>query len=229
MKGSLLKRSYQTRPKILAIGAAVVAAACATALLLTGQAQAQTVYRAVGPDGRITFSDLAPAAASNVTATGAGGRPIAASVALPIELRQVASKYPVTLYTSTNCAPCGSGRALLSNRGIPFAEKTVDTAEDSEALQRISGESSLPFLTIGGQQIKGYSDSEWTQFLNAAGYPQTSVLPANFRNPAATPLVAQQKPAVAVPAAQAQAQPSVTAPPGRAPLDTTSNPAGIKF
>ena len=224
-----MKRSHQTRPKILAIGAAAVAAVGASALLMTAQAQAQTVYRAVGPDGRITFSDLAPPAASNVTATGAGGKPIAAAAtALPFELRQVASKYPVTLYTSNNCAPCGSGRALLGNRGIPFAEKTVDTAEDTEALQRISGESSLPFLTIGGQQIKGYSDLEWTQFLNAAGYPQTSILPANFRNPAATPLVALQKPAVAAPSAEAQAQPSVPVPSGRAP-DTTSNPAGIKF
>ena len=212
--------------------AQVCAAVCTAALLITSQAQAQTVYRAVGPDGRTTFSDKPPDASDNATTTVTGGKPIgtggAGGATLPFELRQVASKYPVTLYTSSNCTPCGSGRALLSSRGIPFAEKTVTTFEDAQTLQRISGDSSLPFLTIGGQQIKGYSDSEWTQFLNAAGYPQTSTLPASYRNPDAIPLVAVQKPAPAVKAEPAQTQ-RAPAEPANPPVDTPSNPAGIKF
>jgi glutaredoxin len=218
-----LKNSiHQTSLRILAVQVLGVAA-----LLMTGQAPAQTVYRVVGPDGKVTFSDKAPAAATNVTATGAGAKAAGTGgSALPFELRQVVSKYPVTLYTSSDCVPCGSGRSLLSARGIPFTEKTVSTPEDAEALQRISGESSLPFLTIGGQQIKGYSDSEWSQFLSAAGYPKTSVLPASYRNPPATPLVAVQKPAPAAKPEEARPQPTA---PSRAPVDTTSNPAGIKF
>ncbi|WP_114970263.1 glutaredoxin family protein [Rhodoferax ferrireducens] len=196
---------------------------------MAGQAQAQTVYRVVGPDGKVTFSDKPPAASEQATATGAGGKPLGSGgTALPFELRQVASKYPVTLYTSSNCAPCGSGRALLSSRGIPFAEKTVSTSEDSDALQRISGESSLPFLTIGGQQIKGYSDAEWTQFLDAAGYPKASVLPASYRGPAATPLVAVQKPAPAAKPEETQA-PRAPAAPSRPAVAPPANPAGITF
>src|SRR5450830_1687637 len=189
MKNSI----HQINPKTRGATAAI----CAALLLAAGLAQAQTIYRVVGPDGKVTFSDKPPVAAANVSTTEAGGKAMGTSgPALPFELRQVGSKYPVTLYTSSNCAPCGSGRALLSSRGVPFAEKTVTTAEDSEALQRISGESSLPFLTIGSQQIKGFADSEWTQFLDAAGYPKSSLLPASYRNPAATPLVAVQKPAL---------------------------------
>ncbi|MDO8248706.1 MAG: glutaredoxin domain-containing protein [Rhodoferax sp.] len=196
---------------------------------MAGQVQAQTVYRVVGPDGKVTFSDKPPAASEQATATGAGGKPLGSSgAALPFELRQVASKYPVTLYTSSNCAPCGSGRALLSSRGIPFTEKTVATSEDAEALQRIAGESSLPFLTIGGQQIKGYSDAEWTQFLDAAGYPKSSVLPASYRGPAATPLVVVQKPTPAAKPEETQSQRAPTAP-SRPAGDTPSNPAGITF
>ncbi|MEI8168249.1 MAG: glutaredoxin family protein [Rhodoferax sp.] len=207
-----------------------ILAACAllgsAALLLAGQVQAQTVYRLVGPDGKVTYSDKAPAPSDNATATGPGGKPLVnGGAALPFELRQVASKYPVTLYTANNCAPCGSGRALLSSRGVPFTEKTVNTAEDAEALQRISGESSLPFLTIGGQQIKGFSDSEWTQFLDAAGYPKTSLLPASFRNAVATPLVVLQKPAPPAKAEENQRAPMPSSP----PVDTRSNPAGITF
>ncbi|MES2191679.1 MAG: glutaredoxin family protein [Pseudomonadota bacterium] len=204
-------------------------AVAATGLLLTA-AHAQQVYRIVGPDGKVTFSDKPPPAASNakVTAgTSASGGGSGGS-ALPFELRQVASRYPVTLYTSSTCGPCGSARNMLNARGIPFTEKTVNTPADAQALQRISGDNALPFATIGGQQLKGYSDAEWTQFLNAAGYPATSALPSGYRQAAATPLVVAATPPAATPAAGAGSQdaerpapPPVQAAPG--------NPAGIKF
>lgn len=214
--------------KYLPVNRFKIASVCALALLASSLVQAQTVYRVVGPDGKVTFSDKPPANASNVTATGAGGRAVGVGgPPLPFELRQVVSRYPVTLYTASNCAPCGAGRALLSSRGVPFTEKTVTTAEDSEALVRISGESSLPFLTIGAQQIKGYSDAEWTQFLNAAGYPNNSVLPASFRNPPATPLVALQKPVQ--PKVDNAATPSAPSQPARPAPNNASNPAGITF
>lgn len=203
--------------------------ACVGLVWIAGFAHAQTIYRVVGPDGKVTFSDKPPISASNVTATGAGGKPLdIGGPVLPSELRQVVGKYPVTLYTSSNCAPCGTGRALLSGRGVPFTEKTITTNDDAQALQRISGETSLPFLTIGGQQIKGYSDAEWTQFLDAAGYPKTSVLPATYRNPVSTPLVAMQKPTTPAKAEEAQRERSQVRP-GAAPVDNASNPAGIKF
>jgi glutaredoxin len=144
---------------------------------------------------------------------------------LPFELRQVASKYPVTLYTGNNCGPCGAGRAYLSSRGIPFTERTVTTAEDAEALKRLAGDNSIPLLTVGGQQIKGYSDTEWGQFLDAAGYPARSALPPSYRNPAASPLVAIQRPAPAAAPVESAPEP-VRAPP---PVERADNPAGIKF
>ena len=216
-------------------GRAFAVGVCALAVLAFAQpASAQTVFRIVGPDGRVTFSDKPPVTAEqNVTATGRGGRPVeVVNTSLPFELRQVTTRYPVTLYSSAGCGPCSSGRALLISRGIPFTERTVTTAEDSDALARLSGENSLPFLTIGGQKIKGFSDTEWTQFLDAAGYPSTSKLPANFRNPPASPLVAVQRPEpAAAPAATTAASgdtaPSVPTP--ATPVNNASNPAGIRF
>ena len=113
---------------------------------------------------------------------------------------------------------------------MPFTEKTVETNDDIAALQRLAGNNSLPLLTIGGQQLKGFSDSEWSQYLDAAGYPKASQLPASYRRPAATPLVART--AAAAPAAQA-AEPAEPAPapagPSVAPQRTTTNPTGIRF
>ena len=213
------------RLKISTRHAAVASALASAVFLLSGALHSQTIYRIVGADGRVTFSDKQPAASENVTALGSGGRALAAgSSALPAELRQVAGKFPVTLYTSSNCTPCAQGRELLGSRGIPFTEKTVSTAEDMAALQRISGDNSMPLLSVGSQQLKGFSDLEWTQYLDAAGYPKSTPLPAGYRNPAATPLVVVQQ---AAPAKRADENPAAvpTAPAGNG----NANPTGIKF
>jgi hypothetical protein len=209
--------------------ASAVAVAALGTLCLS---QAQQVYRIVGPDGKVTYSDKPPPVTSNAkvtSGTGASGGGGSASSSLPFELRQVASKYPVTLYTGENCGPCGSARALLIGRGVPFTEKTVITVDDAAALQRLSGENSLPFGTIGGQQLKGFSDAEWTQFLNAAGYPATSILPPNYRQPPAAPLVAIAVAPSAAPAAAAGPAPARTTPTPVQPGPTVNNPGGIRF
>jgi glutaredoxin len=191
--------------------------------------QAQPVYRIVGPDGKVTFSDKPPPAASNakVTAAGADGARGVATASLPFELRKVVGQYPVTLYSGENCGPCASARSLLTTRGVPFAEKTIATNEDAQALQRISGDSSLPFLTIGSQQLKGFSDAEWTQFLDAAGYPKSSVLPASYRQAPATPLVTVAP--TPAPATAAAARPGTPVAPSTPVTPPPSNPAGIRF
>jgi glutaredoxin len=199
--------------------------------LVSTSALAQGVYRIVGPDGRVSFSDQPQPSATARPAAGATGSASGASsgnAQLPFELRQISSRYPVTLYTSAECAPCNSGRNLLNARGIPYAEKTLSTAEDAEALKRLTGQTSLPFLTIGSQQIKGYSDGEWTQFLDAAGYPKQSVLPSNYRRAAAAPLVAVQAAAGPAPSAAPAQQPAAAS---TEPTVTpaASNPAGIRF
>jgi glutaredoxin len=212
------------------------------ALLGSALVLAQPVYRIVGPDGRVTFSDQPPptAAPGKVSNTATpSGVSSGGGATLPFELRQVVNRYPVTLYTSADCVPCGTGRALLTSRGIPFAEKTVRSNEDIQALQRLSGDSSLPFLTIGSQQLRGFSDTEWSQFLDAAGYPKTSQLPSAFRNPPAAPLVAVQTPApapappAAAGAATAEGQQVIVnrrpAPAAAAPAPANDNPAGIRF
>jgi glutaredoxin len=192
-------------------------------------ANAQQVYKIVGPDGRITFSDKPPvdkgarATTASVSTSGGNGANLAS---LPFELRQAASRYPVTLYTSPGCSTCVTGRSMLMSRGIPFAEKTVISNDDIEAFKRM-GATTVPLLTIGSQQVKGFSESEWAQYLDAAGYPSTSQLPPSYVPSPATPLVAQgDTPRAPAPARQTAptpaAQPTPTEPP-------PSNPAGIKF
>jgi glutaredoxin len=196
-------------------------------LLVAAGAMAQPIYRNVDKNGKVTFSDRAPTASTEPAAGPQAGVTAPANAGLPYELRQVAQRYPVTLYSSDDCAPCGDARTLLTTRGIPFEERTVKSNEEVEALQRLSSQTSLPLLTIGSQQLKGYSDTAWSQYLDAAGYPKSNSLPAGYRNAPARPLVAQQ----AAPAPRAAAAPAAQpAPPAPAPSDPgAGNPAGIKF
>lgn len=203
------------------------------AATLAPSAMGQQVYRIVGPDGRVTFSDRPPAEpnAKATTKTVSGGG-AGSTAALPFELRQAANQYPVTLYTSPNCLTCVNGRTFLQGRGIPFTERTITSNEDIEALKRLSGAGTVPFLTIGGQQLRGYSQTEWTQFLDAAGYPKVSQLPSSYQNAPPAPLVAvnprpDAAPRTAAPQATADAGGTDTSP---QPLEPPpSNPAGIRF
>lgn len=198
----------------------------ALAGLAPGDAPAQQIYRSIGPDGRITFSDTQPqGVASGAKATVTAPPPAATELAaLPFELRQAASRYPVTLYTGPDCGPCISGRSMLAARGIPFVERTVSTVEDIEALKRLAAAATLPLLTIGSEQLKGFSDVEWGQFLDAAGYPRSSQLPPGYQPPPAAPLVAVQE---VKPPPRAQRPASATAAETSPPLQPYNG--GIRF
>ncbi len=205
----------------------ILALAFLASMGTTSQAQAQTIYRIVGPDGKVTFSDKPPVAEQGkVTATGAGARNSTAAGNLPFELKQVVSKYPVTLYTSAKCAPCDAGRNLLNGRGIPFNERTVSTNEDIDFIQRLADTNNLPVMTVGGQKLKGYNDSEWGRYLDAAGYPANSALPNGYKNPAPSPAVAIKPKEEPKPVEKpAPVQETLPPPPGPTP----TNPAGITF
>ena len=203
--------------------AALVAASTAHA-----QAQTQAQYKVIGADGKVTYTDRPPtASAGKVTSIGARGAAPSGDAALPVELRQAASRYPVTLYvTAGNCEPCEAARQLLRQRGIPVAEKQVLSPEDSEALERLSGGRDAPTLSIGSQTLRGLAPEVWNSYLDAAGYPRESRLPANYQYPPPTPITARRE-------ATAKAAPPRATPAPGADADTPppppASPGGIRF
>jgi glutaredoxin len=191
---------------------------------------AHAVYKVIGPDGKVTYTDTPPPADSkakvSAVAVGAGGG-APNLTGLPFELQQAATKYPVTLYSTRECRPCDAGRRLLQQRGIPFSETTLAaTSADQAALQQLAGTTNLPVLTVGQQQLKGLTPGEWHGYLDAAGYPRESKLPASYSAPSPTPMVT---PAPAEPAATpgTDAAPAGTPAPA-APARPASGP-NIRF
>lgn len=182
------------------------------ALLLTAgcATSALAQYKVVAPDGSITYTDRPrPEANVRITAMGRSGAAQPAEAALPAELRQVAQRYPVTLFTGNDCTPCDNGRRLLQQRGIPYAERRVSSEDDAIALERAVGGRTVPALTIGTQALRGLSETDWTAYLDAAGYPRESKLPRNWQAAPVLPLterVAEPKPAPPAPRAEAPAE-----------------------
>ena len=198
------------------------------AVLACAALPALALYKVVGPDGRVTYTDRPPvddkARVTTIERSGAINEVPAPQELLPQQLRQAAARYPVVLYSANNCAPCEAGRQLLEQRGIPFTEKLVVTEEDAVAMERAVASRSVPSLSIGTQALRGLSQQEWNAYLDAAGYPRESQLPKNWQAPAATPLVARRPaPAAsaAASAANARARPE--------PATPVQAPAGIRF
>jgi len=155
-------------------------------VLAAGSAQAQ-LYKWVGPDGKVNYTDAPPPPSAKQLETKPLDSGAVNTSGLPYELAQAAKNHPVTLYTGDNCPPCNEGRAMLNARGIPFAEKTVNNNDDLARLRQVGGEANLPLLTVGRNKQKGFSAPNWNSALSAAGYPEVSKLPKTYQNPAATP------------------------------------------
>ena len=197
-------------------------------LLMAITAPCHAQYKVVGPDGKITYTDRAPAPSyGKVTSLTARGGTAVGDAALPLELRQAAARYPVTLYvTAGACEPCESARQLLHTRGIPVTEKQVQSPEDSEALERLSGGRDAPTLTIGSQTLRGLAPEVWNSYLDAAGYPRESRLPASYQYAPATPITERREASAARPAPARPVVPPADA--DTAPR-TPPNTSGIKF
>ena len=220
----LLKKFSSHSPALLPI---LFLAACAA--LASGASHAQNLYRSVGPDGQVTYSDRAvnSNAKARTETTGSAESSASANAQLPYELRQTASRYPVMIYTGKDCLPCDEARSLLQSRGIPYGERTIETTNDVAALKKLSGQDNLPFATIGNQHLKGFGSDSWTQYLNAAGYPAQSQLPKTYKAAAAKPLTA---PTVAAEPQKNLERPAVREPAAAAPgAPTQNNPAGLRF
>jgi glutaredoxin len=198
------------------------AALPALLLLALAATPAHALFKVVGPDGRVTYTDRAPGPSDGRMQPVSKETGRASDLQLPYALRQVASRFPVTLYTAADCGDaCTMARSFLSRRGVPYAERTAKTTEEREAWERIVGGTQAPTLTVGSQSLRGFTPAAWDETLDVAGYPKSSLLPASWQPPAPVPLIAPRT-ATPTPA-------PLPLPAAREVERSGENPAGIRF
>jgi glutaredoxin len=146
---------------------------------VAGAAAAQQLYRWTDANGRTHVTDTPPPpGAKNVRRinSAAGG---AAQKPAPVGLERPMKDFPVTLYSSINCAdPCVSARELLNKRGVPFTEVQVNDEERLAELKKLSPAGEVPVLKVGTSVFAGFQRSAYDSLLDSGGYPKEGVLPA---------------------------------------------------
>ncbi|HET9762215.1 MAG TPA: glutaredoxin family protein, partial [Casimicrobiaceae bacterium] len=129
----------------------------------------------------------------------------------PLQARQAADHFPVTLYTF-DCDVCREAQALLVKRGIPFQTVIVTEEAGAAKLKAVTGKQSAPVLTIGDKEImQGYNEQRWQAMLDEAGYPRS--MPTLPHVPARVGAAAQKvasEPAASPQKSEPQATPQKT-------------------
>lgn len=188
-------------------------------LFLTSHAHAQ-MYKWVGANGKTVYSDTPPPAnAKKLASKSMETSSSISTVTFPPELQAAVSKNPVTFYSASNCTACNEGRTMLKQNGIPFVEKTIKTNEDIDKLKQISGDSILPLIFVNKSKFLGFNEHEWRTALTAGGYPETSVLPKDYRYPEPQ----------SISPAPTNGNKTEAGKPAETVLPRTSSPTGIRF
>ncbi len=135
-------------------------------------AQADTLYKWVDSQGRVSYRDQPPP-------EGAGYQVEQKVLGTSHQskeddtLAKIAEKNPVVLYVAPGCSSCDLARAYLQKRKVPFTEQNVENNVGlQQKLKEITGSVSVPAITIGDKVMKGYLESILEGELDDAGYPK---------------------------------------------------------
>lgn len=141
---------------------------------LAAGATAQTLYKSVGPDGRVSYSDRPPERGQVVkTLTPATAPSSELPVSAVEQLRRLRATAPaaaapatggVVLYSAEWCSYCKKAKAYLAGKGIAYREVDIDTPDGLAAFARAGGGKGVPLLVAGGRQVGGFSPGAYDQF-----------------------------------------------------------------
>ncbi len=134
-------------------------------------ASAEKLYKWVDKDGNVSYHDQPPADAGYRVEEKNLGR--STPSADDGSLSKVTEKYPVVLYSATDCDSCDLVRAYLQKRKVPFTEQSLNTTpEAQQEIKKKIGSLSAPTITIGAKVMKGYVESLLAGELDDVGYPK---------------------------------------------------------
>ena len=155
------------------------------ALAASAGGLAQTVYKSVGPDGKITYSDKAPATGSRLEKTlsfeNLPSSELPASASSYVEqLRrmhardaaQAVAQAPkgVVLYGAAWCGYCKKAKAWLAGKGVAYRDVDVDTPDGMAAFAQVGGRG-IPVLVANGRSVRGFTAAAYEALLAPGHQP----------------------------------------------------------
>jgi glutaredoxin len=163
--------------KIGLISALALLVTLLTAFTISANA---TVYKTVGRDGKVIYTDQPPAdskTAATLNIAAQPSSPLPASVLKYQEqlaksadkrLRETApvranlSATP-TLFSAAWCGYCRKAKSYLASHKIAFQEIDIDTESGARAFFEAGGGSGVPMLIVDGRVTRGFSESSYNQ------------------------------------------------------------------
>lgn len=133
---------------------------------LVASAQAQTLYKSIGPDGKVVYSDRPPASGKvektlkvqDLPNTALPQKTLAELAALRKNVKPGAVPMTgVVLFSASWCGYCRQAKAFLAQRGISYQEKDIDTPEGKLAYVQAGGGGGVPMLVANGAVTRGFS------------------------------------------------------------------------
>jgi len=137
---------------------------------------ADTLYKVVGPDGKITYSDKRPikgnvekkltfknlprtqlpASASSQSATGG-------TTKVTNNAKTISGQ--VTLFTASWCGYCKQAKAYLASQSINYREVDIETQDGMAEFSQAGGSGAVPLLMAGKESLQGFSPEAYDDLL----------------------------------------------------------------
>ena len=137
---------------------------------------AQTLYKSVGPDGKITYSDKPPISGNvekkltfrNLPSTklpaSASGKTAQADNKKATNKTQ-ANVGAVTLYTASWCGYCRQAKAYLASQRINYREVDIESESGMVEFSQAGGSGAVPLLIAGKESLQGFSPEAYDDIL----------------------------------------------------------------
>ncbi|MBH9552578.1 glutaredoxin family protein [Inhella gelatinilytica] len=136
---------------------------------------AQPLYKSIGPDGRVIYSDKPPTDGSKPSQLHLKVAPPSATP--PGAVGKAADKKPdspgpalgmVRLYTTQWCGYCRQARAYLFANRIPFLEIDTENPDGALEYRRVRpGSKAVPYLVAGDRSTAGFTAASYDEFFSA--------------------------------------------------------------
>ena len=152
---------------------------------------AQTLYKTVGPDGKVSYTDRPPSEGKvektlqveDLPNTAIPPKTLAElaqmerlaklqkSVASAAAPKVVAPYQGAVLYAASWCGYCRLARAYMNQKGIAYKEVDIDQPDGKMAFVQAGGSGGIPLLVAGGQKLRGFKTEAYDAFFAARRGP----------------------------------------------------------